>query len=224
MTERFPLIVLEGGDGSGKTTLRKGLFRLIETLYGVTPLSILTTNFLDPSAAGDLVEGKYRPSEENRDRYLAALCADKRATVERLILPTLPCRPVIADRWIVSELAFFAVKHAVPPERTYTALAPAVRVKANVTLLLETPAEAAVARAAHRADDAARPDWDTVPVQEHVRAVHQEITARPEAFDLLGPLVRIDATADRPTVLAAAWDALRERQLLPALPLKETSR
>ncbi|MFG3429537.1 hypothetical protein [Streptomyces californicus] len=63
-----------------------------------------------------------------------------------------------------------------------------------------------------------------MPVQEHVRAVHREVTAGPEAFGLLGPLVRIDASADRPTVLAAAWDAVRERRLLPALPLKETSR
>ncbi|MFJ1662352.1 nucleoside/nucleotide kinase family protein [Streptomyces anthocyanicus] len=224
MGERYPLIVLEGGDGAGKTTLRKGLFRLIESLYGVTPLSILTTNFLAPDAAGALVEGKHQPSAENRDRYLSALCTDKRATVERLILPALPCRPVIADRWIISELAFFAVKHATPPERTYAALAPAVQIRADATLLLETTAEAAVARAAHRADDAARPDWDNVPVQERVRAVHREITARPEAFGLLGPLVRIDASADRPTVLAAAWDALRERRLLPALPLTDTSR
>ncbi|MER5985761.1 thymidylate kinase [Streptomyces sp. NPDC001787] len=221
MDRRFPLIVLEGGDGAGKTTLRKGLFRLIEGLYGVTPLSVLTTNYLDEDVAGDLVEGKYHPGEANRERYLAALGADKRATVQRLILPALPWRPVIADRWIISELAFFAVKHAMAPERTYAALADAVGVGADITLLLETTARTALDRAASRADDAARQDWDTLPVQERVHAVHRQIADSPDDFALLGPLVRIDASADRPTVLNAAWDALRERRLLPALPPRE---
>jgi dTMP kinase len=100
---RFPFIVVEGLDGTGKTTLRKGLFRLFEGLYRITPLAVLTTNFLDASAAADLVEGKYRPTTTNRDRYLAALAADKHATATRLIGTSLPSRPVIADRWLLSE-------------------------------------------------------------------------------------------------------------------------
>ncbi|MGC5263995.1 dTMP kinase [Streptomyces cyaneofuscatus] len=223
MDTNFPLVVIEGLDGTGKTTLRKGLFRLIQGLYGVTPLSVLTTNWLDETVAADLEEGKYRPSAANRDAYLKALCADKRATVSRLIRPALPFRPVIADRWVISELAFCAVKHALPPETTYAALKDAIGVRADITLLLEASATDAVARAALRADDSARADWDVVPVQERVRTVHQEITARPQDFGLLGPIVQIDASGDRPTVLSTAWAALREHRLLPALPLKEIS-
>src|SRR5262245_41432409 len=103
--DRYPFIVVEGLDGTGKTTLRKGLFRLFEGLFCITPLAVLTTNFLNAAVSLDLVEGKYQPTPENRDRYLAALTADKQATADRLIAPSLPTRPVIADRWLLSELA-----------------------------------------------------------------------------------------------------------------------
>ncbi|MFF2142160.1 dTMP kinase [Kitasatospora sp. NPDC058190] len=217
------LVVVEGLDGTGKTTLRKGLFRLIESLYGTTPLSILTTNWLDPSVAADLEEGKYRPSEANRSRYLAALRADKRASVEQLVLPALRHRPVIADRWLLSELAFFAVKHGAPTKETYAALEDAIAVRADLTLLLEHSPEGAMARAASRSGDAVRADWDVLDVQTRVRHTYDEVAADPAAFPKLGPVVRIDAALDRAGVLAAAWSALREHQLLPALPLKETT-
>ncbi|MER7668172.1 thymidylate kinase [Kitasatospora sp. NPDC096128] len=217
------LAVVEGLDGTGKTTLRKGLFRLIESLYGTTPLSILTTNWLDPSVAADLEEGKYRPSEANRARYLAALRADKRASVEQLIVPALRHRPVIADRWLLSELAFFAVKHGASAKETYAALEDAIAVRADLTLLLEHSPEEAMARAASRSGDAVREDWDVLDVQTRVRRTYDEVAADPAAFPKLGPIVRIDASLDRAGVLAAAWTALREHQLLPALPLKETT-
>ncbi len=221
----FPgfLVVVEGLDGTGKTTLRKGLFRLIESLYGVTPLSILTTNWLDPDVAADLEEGKYRSGAANRDRYLAALRADKRASVEQLVLPTLPYRPVIADRWLLSELAFFAVKHDTPAKETYAALEGAIDVTADLTLLLENSPEAAMARAASRSGDAVRADWDVLDVQTRVHRTYDEVAVDPSAFPKLGPIVRIDAAQDRAGVLADAWSALREHQLLPALPLKQTA-
>ncbi|MGV9266566.1 dTMP kinase [Kitasatospora sp. NPDC003701] len=215
------LVVVEGLDGTGKTTLRKGLFRLIESLYGVTPLSILTTNWLDPAVAADLEEGKYRPGAANRDRYLAALRADKQASVEQLVLPALAHRPVIADRWLLSELAFFAVKHDAPAKETYAALEGAIEVTADLTLLLENSPEAAMARAAGRSGDAVRADWDVLDVQTRVRRTYDEVADDPSAFPKLGPIVRIDAAQDRAGVLADAWSALREHQLLPALPLKE---
>ncbi|MFF5273752.1 hypothetical protein [Streptomyces sp. NPDC000133] len=94
---RHPFVAVEGQDGTGKTTLRKGLFRLHEGLFEVTPLAVLTTNFLDPGVALDLVEGKYQPTSGNQYRYLAALASDKQSTADRLVTPALPARPVIAD-------------------------------------------------------------------------------------------------------------------------------
>ncbi|AXI78560.1 dTMP kinase [Peterkaempfera bronchialis] len=214
--DTFPFVVIEGLDGSGKTTLRKGLFRLFDNLYGVTPLSVLTTNWLDPEVAADLVDGKYAPTEANRDRYLAALRADKQATVERLIAPSLPLRPVIADRWLLSELAFFQVKHGQAPADTYAELAGAIDLVPDLTLILEAATSTSMQRAASRgAGDAVRDDWDVVDVQTSVRATYQAITGNPVAFPKIGPTVRIDAAQPRADVLADAWRALLERGLTP---------
>ncbi|MER6526628.1 dTMP kinase [Streptomyces sp. NPDC001508] len=215
--DRYPFIVVEGLDGTGKTTLRKGLFRLFEGLFRVTPLAVLTTNFLNPAVALDLVEGKYQPTEENRDGYLEALAADKQATADRLISPSLPARPVIADRWLLSELAFFAVKHDRPPKETYAQLTKQLRLIPDLTLVLDTKPETAMDRAADRPGDATRPDWDVMDVQARVREVYQSVTGAPAAFPALGRVVRINAAQDRATVLLTAWKALMQHSLLPDL-------
>lgn len=83
-----------------------------------------------------MVEGKYQPSADSQYRYLAALAADKQATATRLIAPSLPARLVIADRWLLSELAFFAVKHDRSPKETYSHLTEHLGVIPDLTLLL----------------------------------------------------------------------------------------
>ncbi|MEV5011329.1 thymidylate kinase [Streptomyces sp. NPDC055692] len=213
--DRYPFIVVEGLDGTGKTTLRKGLFRLFEGLFQVTPLALLTSNFLDPGRALDLVEGKYQPSPDNQDRYLAALAADKKATADRLITPSLSVRPVIADRWLLSELAFFAVKHDCAPKETYARLTVQLGVVPDLMLVLDVTPAAAMERAADRSGDATRPDWDVLEIQAKVREVYQWVTDAPAALPALGPVVRINAARDRAAVLHTVWQALDQYGLLP---------
>jgi dTMP kinase len=213
--DRYPFIVVEGLDGTGKTTLRKGIFRLFEGLCRVTPLAVLTTNFLDATVAGSLVKGKYQPTADNGPCYLAALAADKQATATRLVAPSLPVRPVIADRWLLSELAFFAVKHDRAPKDTYAVLTEGLGVVPDLTLVLDITPEAAMERAAAREGDATRPDWDVLDVQARVREVYQVVTDSPAGFPTLGRVVRINAAQDRAAVLHTAWQALDQFGLLP---------
>lgn len=220
--QAYPFIVIEGLDGTGKTTARKGLFRLFENLYDVTPLCVLTTNFLAPAVATDIVGGKYSPSMSNRDSYLAAVLTDKRATLQQLIRPSLGHRPVIADRWLISELAFFAVKHGVRLGETYRHFARALGEgvdgpgnAADVTFVLTLDPEESVARARERAGDATRADWDTTDVQTRVHLTYSEIITHPAGYPLLGDVVPVDATAPVHAVLAAMWRALIDRSLVP---------
>lgn len=215
--QRFPFIVIEGLDGTGKTTVRKGLFRLWEGLYGVTPLCVLTSNFLAPDAAADIVEGKYQPSADNRDRYLQALVADKAATLARLVRPALTHRPVISDRWLVSELAFFAVKHDMKPSDTYERLAAGITQPVDLTLVLDLDPRDSLQRAHGRHGDATRADWDVLDVQARVRQVYTEIVSEPTAYPLLGAVAHIDASASPGAVLDQVWQALIAHDLVPPL-------
>lgn len=217
MNHRYPFIVIEGLDGTGKTTLRKGLFRLWEGLYGVTPLCLLTTNFLAVDQATAIVTGKYSPNTENRDAYLSAIAADKQATLERLILPHRATRPVIADRWLLSELAFFAVKHDMRVPETYEALAAGLVGSPDLTLVLDLETDASMRRAQARQGDAVRADWDVRDVQSRVRETYDTVVTKPDGFPLLGEVARLDARRPRPEVLLAAWEVLRERRLVPPL-------
>ncbi|MEV6723589.1 dTMP kinase [Streptomyces xanthochromogenes] len=217
MNNRYPFIVIEGLDGTGKTTLRKGLFRLWEGLYGVTPLCVLTTNFLAADQAAAIVTGKYQPNAGNRDAYLSAIAADKRATLERLVLPQRQVRPVIADRWLLSELAFFAVKHGMRVSETYETLARQLTVAPDLTIVLDLETDASMSRAQARQGDAVRADWDVHHVQSRVRETYEAVITKPDEFPLLGDVVRLDARRPRSEMLLAAWDVLRERQLVPPL-------
>ena len=215
MMQRYPFIAIEGLDGTGKTTLRKGLFRLWQGLYEITPLCVLTTNFLAPDRAGEIVDGKYQPSAQNSAAYLAAIIADKNSTLDLLVRPQRPARPVIADRWLLSELAFFAVKHGAKAAETYKAFASGIKEGPDVTLVLELPTADSMRRAKGRAGDAVRADWDVHHVQTAVQEVYAEVTNSPEPFPLLGTVVRLDAGLPAAEVLGAAWNALEHLGLMP---------
>jgi dTMP kinase len=215
--ERYPFIVIEGVDGTGKTTLRKSLFRLWQGLYGVTPLCVLTTNYLDHTAAADLVDGKYSPTQANRDRYLAALIVDKQATVRQLIEPALRRRPVIADRWLLSELTFFYAKHQQPPSVTYAALADGLSLSADVTFVLDAAVNESMARTGTRKGDSVRADWDTRDVQLSLKEIYEHVVAAADDYPLLGSVVHLDAGAERPVVLQRAWEHLLDFDLVPNL-------
>ncbi|MEU8571208.1 thymidylate kinase [Streptomyces pathocidini] len=181
----------------------------------VAPLCVLTTNFLAPKQAAAIVSGKYQPDAANRDSYLSAIAADKQATLERLALPQRPVRPVIADRWLLSELAFFSVKHGMKVSETYEALATQLAAAPDLTLVLDLETDTSMSRAQARRGDAVRADWDVHDVQSRVRESYEAVVTKPYEFPLLGDVVRLDARRPRSEVLLAAWDVLRERQLVP---------
>lgn len=210
----FPFVVIEGLDGSGKTTLRKGLFRLVKLLAGGDCLDILTTNYLLPDRVAALVAGKYDSQPGEVDEYLDALVADKLATQAQLLEPALRTRPVLADRWLLSELSFFAAKHQMGPDETYRRFGEALTRAADMTLVLTVPMEVSMDRAGRRPGEATRADWDVTDVQSAVALTLSEVIGRPSDFPLLGKVVELDASRTPADVLRQAWDALADERLM----------
>ncbi|GAA1029429.1 dTMP kinase [Virgisporangium ochraceum] len=212
---RYPFVVVEGLDGAGKTTVRKGLFRIWSDLFGVTPLCVLTTNFVAVEHIQTLVDGKYRPTPDNREEYLAALGADKAATLHRLVAPSVAVRPVIADRWLLSEIAFFAVKHGADAVEVHDRLGKMIGSAPDVTLVLSVSPQDSVERVGRRSGDSARVDWDVLEIQDRVRSVYDAVIAKPDDFPYCGDVVAIDAARKPAEVLHDAWRALAERGVMP---------
>jgi len=213
----YPFVVIEGLDGTGKTTLRKSLFRLWHGLYRVTPLCLLTTNYLETGAGSALIDGKYAPTPTNADAYLDALAEDKRASVERLIRPTLAFRPVIADRWLLSEMTFFALKHGREPKDTYEALAGHINIPADVTFVLEADLNQSMSRTGARQGDSVRDDWDEAGIQQTVKSIYEHVATTADQYPLLGRIIRLDGGLDRASVLRQAWDHMDVLSLTPPL-------
>lgn len=206
---RYPFIAIEGVDGTGKTTLRKSLFQLLDSAYSATPLAVLTINFLDDRVAAAIVAGKYQPTADNRAAFESALRADKRRTTAGVIEPSLPVRPVIADRWLATDLTFFAVKHGIAPAESYGRLADDEVACPDLTLVLELGTEFSMARASGRPGESTRADWDVLDVQTRLAAAYADImTAAPDLPALGRQVVRLDASRSRAELLYDAWSAI----------------
>jgi dTMP kinase len=210
-------LVLEGIDGSGKTSLRKALFRLIARITGCTPLALPTTNYLDPAVATTLVRGKYAPQVIYLDAYLNALNRDNRLSFEQLIAPALSSRWVIADRWLFSEVVFMDLKYGLNPRESYERLSTGLTRGADLTLLLDADPTVTVERTAQRRGDSTRKDWDILPVQQRAREVFAGFVDEAQHYPLMGKLARLDASASRADLLLRAWhevEALIENEAL----------
>lgn len=211
MRRRFPFVAIEGLDGTGKTTLRKGIFRLWSGVGNVTPLCVLGTNHLDVTAAKTLLRGKYSPGSVSLTAYLDAVVADKEATLEQLVRPNLEHRPVICDRWILSDLAFLEARFGLAPLESYTSLQGRISRAPDLTFFLELAPESAVARSSARQGDATRGDWDRIDVQERVLRAYETIVDEADLYPAVGEVVRLDASVQPWRVLHQAWEALTDR-------------
>ena len=105
----------------------------------------------------------------------------------------------------------------VEASETYETLAAHLTVAPDLTLVLDLETDASMSRAQARQGDAVRADWDVHDVQSRVRETYEAVVTKPDEFPLLGDVVRLDARRPRSEVLLAAWDVLRERQLVPSL-------
>jgi dTMP kinase len=163
------LIALEGIDGSGTTTQAE---RLGAALDGA-----LTTCEPSRGPVGlllrDLLAGAHAPMDPVAVALLFA--ADRRDHLAREIEPALAAgRHVVTDRYVMSSLAY----QSLSLERAFVAEINARARPADLTILLDVPAEVAEAR--RRARGGAAELFDRRELQERVAAAYRD-----EARELL---------------------------------------
>jgi dTMP kinase len=150
------LIVLEGVDGAGKSTLQAGLQAFFEALGRTVLLSREPTAGPNGQALRDAAKIKRLPAEQE----LALLLADRREHVRALINPALAAgKIVILDRYYYSTVAY---QGAAGLDRARVlALNEAFAPKPDALLILDLPVPDALTRIATRGagqDDFERAD------------------------------------------------------------------
>jgi dTMP kinase len=205
--ERGRFITFEGGEGAGKSTQAR---RLSEAL-GRAGIAALLTREPGGSPGAEQIRALLVQGEAGRwDAVTETLLhtAARRDHVEKTVRPALAAgRWVVSDRFADSTLAYQGYGHGVPVERIRALHAWAVGdVAPDLTLVLDLPAAAGLARAGDRAG--AEDRYERMGADFHARLREGFLAiARSEP----GRCVLIDAGQGIEAVAAAIREAVGAR-------------
>lgn len=200
-------ITFEGGEGAGKTTQIRWLRERLEPVVGPVVLTREPGGSPGAEALRDLlVRGatdRWSPLSETLILYAA-----REDHLERTIRPALRAgRWVLCDRFADSTRAYQGAGGGAPAE-LITGLEAAVvgGTRPDLTLILDLPVEAGLARAGARGGGEERFERMGLPFHERLRAAFRALAeAEPDRCVLL------DAAAPPDAVAEAVWAVVRTR-------------
>ena len=189
------LIVVEGIDGTGKSTLCKALSKSLRKKGFDPVMSFEPTNSpFGKQLRKSFSETKRLPPEEE----LRLFTEDRKMHVEELIRPALKDgRIVILDRYYISTMAYQGALGIDPEEirRQNESFAP----RPDVAFILELDPEQALVRIAEKRGDCPN-SFETLDYLHKVKAVF-------DALDL-PYVIRLDATLPKDEILKQAMDLI----------------
>jgi dTMP kinase len=211
-TRRGLFVVLEGGEGVGKTTQWE---KLTAALHAVG-LDVVPVREPGGTAAGDIIRRLLLDPQSTLSPQTESLlfAASRAQLVREIIDPGLAAGAVVlVDRFLLSTYAYQGAGRGVPLAGLTSVNAFATNGRApDVTLLLSVPLDVALARMR------ARGPRDRMEREDH--AFHTRVR---EAFALavspawqaqhpeIGPVVEIDAHSDPDAVTARCLEAIVRR-------------
>lgn len=202
------LIVIEGTDGSGKTTIRKHLFTELRK-RGVDILSMQGYYWLAPEHTSVIVDARFNGVPYPDDEILAAFIGDKECLTERLVLPHLRHRHIICDRYVFSDMVQQAVMWDIPPERTYERYLRAAIRRPDLVLFIDTPPEVSMERLTSRPAERLHP-WEKYDSLVRNYAVFRRLLVDKE-FPEFGPVLHIVNTGTQEETLDRVMRAVTSR-------------
>ncbi|MBS7699251.1 MULTISPECIES: dTMP kinase [unclassified Chelatococcus] len=227
--EKAPFITFEGGEGAGKSTQIK---RLAARLQGAG-VDVVMTREPGGSPKAEQIRALLLAGAAKRFGTLAEAVLFSAARIDHidtLIAPALRRGTwVLCDRFVDSTRVYQGASGGIDP-RQIAALERVVAgdVMPDLTVILDLPAEAGLARAAARTGTAGASDRfeaEGLGFHEKLREAFLSIAAAEP-----GRCVVIDATKDKDDVEEAIWTAVVERLPIPAAarakmqPSKRTKR
>ncbi|WP_030378778.1 MULTISPECIES: dTMP kinase [unclassified Streptomyces] len=197
---RYRWVVLEGGDGAGKTSIRKHLYGAAQRADQEV-LTVIQTSWLVPEHTEVITNARFHNRPLPRPRITAAYVGDKEAMTDRLIDPHLAERHVLGDRFVMSDMVYHQVLWDIPMDDTYQAYARSRVRFPDLTLFVDTAPETAVRRLMARGSDR-RNRWDNLETQRRVHELFTHILYHSDRYPALGRIVVVDNSGDLETTFA----------------------
>lgn len=141
----MPFVVLEGCDGSGKTTLREILRLQLEAL-GIPTVTVGQHSWLHPWHSRTLIAAREQRRAVSAPALTEAYLQDKHLHGRRNVRPALTKAVVIADRWFYSDAVYHAALYGIPPEQTLELHRGASTEVPNILVYVQTDPDEAYAR------------------------------------------------------------------------------
>ena len=206
MTGPARFITFEGGEGAGKTTQ---IVRLAERLRDRGAM-VTVTREPGGTPEAEAIRGLLVQGEAGRWDPLAETLlhlAARRQHLERLIRPALAGgRWVLCDRFLDSTRAYQGAAQGVAPDVIEALAQPVMQgLEPGLTLVLDLPPQAGLARAAARGDTGRYERW---PLSHHqaIRQAFLDIAARePDRCRV------VDAEQPPEAVAAVIWQTMQGR-------------
>ncbi len=190
-------ITIEGGEGTGKSTLISGLAEALST----QGIEVIQTREPGGSAGAEDIRALLVSGDAERWDAMTELLlvnAARRDHVERVIRPALAQgATVLCDRYIDSTRAYQGMRGA-PRSLINSIHEQAIGVDPSITLILDAPPEQGLARAAERGGDAR---FESMGLAYHTKLREAFVgiaEAEPERCSI------IDSTQSKEAVLASA--------------------
>jgi dTMP kinase len=190
---RYNFVALEGTDGSGKTRIRKFLFDRLKS-RGVELLNITPHSWLNWRVARGIVNLKQHGGQCPAPQITSAYVTDKERHSATIVRPHLPLRPVLADRFVASDIVYHKVLWNIPEGDTYRAFDRSSVLWPDLHIMVMTPPEVAFKRAQlRRSGNGAR--WDELQIKERLYRCYWDLL-RDTRYPRFGRTIFIDNSRD----------------------------
>ncbi len=142
---RKVFLALEGGDGSGKSTIRKYIFRVLWE-NNQECMTVGQHSWCEPKYAEVIANIRNGRKMYSPEVISYAYLKDKQVHYNRTIAPQLMKRHVIADRYIYSDITYHEVLWGIEMHKTYERHIIHGTVQPDFIIFINTDPEVAVRR------------------------------------------------------------------------------
>jgi dTMP kinase len=208
---RFFLVV-EGGDGAGKTTTRKHVYRHLRD-HGHDVLSLQGRSFHDPRHTAVITNARFHGRHHPPGEILRAHVGDREQLSDRILRPHLAWRHILCDRYVTSDIVYQSIMWDIDVRTSWEAYLASSIARPDLILFLDTPPTVAAERLNSRSTGGTFP-WEELEVQKKVYSLFNRILFGAE-LPPLAPVLRVDNSGSlvetQQQVIAKVGELLAER-------------